>query len=236
MGVDPENRVPARGDRESLVGGDAARRTDKQTDLNRASEGEVQQSTGGGNARESSIYSAIGGIADASLGDTGILSIVPSISRDAYEHYLFLREYMNQAGKLWSPALCGLLVYLLYLLSAYIYYMAVFTAFFLQRGILVKVLMFLLTRTAILFVYPVASIAHANSCIFLLQEAFLVSSPEDYEILGGRDKWIAFLTAVPAAWSVCGLWVTWDRLFAIFWTLVTAAAAVLFTVISNDLQ
>ncbi len=155
------------------------------------------------------------------------------ISTDAYEHYLFIQEYMRRAGELWSPAIMGFVLFLLFLIAAYGYVVLDHKEEFLNVTNIALVCAYIGVRICILLVYPIMSIARANACIYPLQDVFKVSSPADYAIIGGRDNWTTFLSDVPIAWSIYGFWVTWDRLFGLLWAVLTGVIAVIVTVLTN---
>ena len=48
-----------------------------------------------------------------------------------------------------------------------------------------------------------------------------------YVDVGGRDAWLSFVTSVPAAWTVYGLWITFERIAGAVYTVLTAAGTIL---------
>lgn len=80
-------------------------------------------------------------------------------------------------------------------------------------------------RLLLLFFYPIFCLCHANKYIYELQNTFQTSSPEDFAMIGGSDRWEDFMTRTPAAWTYYGLWITWDRVISAIWAAVVAAAA-----------
>ena len=52
---------------------------------------------------------------------------------------------------------------------------------------------------------------------------------------GGRNKWLDFVNAVPAAWTLFGVWITWSKMFAVlsafFTFLITLAVTQLITIL-----
>lgn len=50
---------------------------------------------------------------------------------------------------------------------------------------------------------------------------------------GGRNKWLEFVNAVPAAWTLFGVWITWSKMFAVlsafFTFFITLAVTQLIT-------
>ena len=145
--------------------------------------------------------------------------IIPHISRDSFEHYLYLRRYMQIAGNVWSVPIFGmfLLAILLSLnniLDFYKYYATIDAQGWASAviGISFNVL--------ILFIVPLSCIAHANSCTYPLKKAFLAAAPEDFSIIGGRDKWLKFVDENPVVWSFFGLAITWERLGGFFSSVI----------------
>lgn len=154
------------------------------------------------------------------------------ISRDATEHYLFIREMMQAADRIWSPVLTVLFVLSAYVcLSYFLYIILVIKST--GRSLFAQLLVIILVRILFLFIYPIVSLSHANSYIYKLQNCFKVASPDDYEIIGGRDRWVSFMIDTPAVWTYYGIWITWDRLFGILWTVLAAAGAYTFTLITS---
>ena len=47
--------------------------------------------------------------------------------------------------------------------------------------------------------------------------------------VGGKDMWLEFVNSLPAAWTVCGVWITYNRIFGFISTALTAAGTALIT-------
>ena len=45
--------------------------------------------------------------------------------------------------------------------------------------------------------------------------------------VGGRAMWLSFWTSIPAAYTVFGLWITFDRIACAVYTVLTAAGSLL---------
>jgi hypothetical protein len=149
------------------------------------------------------------------------------VQRDAYESYLFLREYMSTASKVWSFTILN-----------FVFLAAFFTTVFLAEAIVTvntsantSALLWAYyacwtsVRVVLLTVCPITALAHANAYIYALQELFLVAAPEDFAVLGGRDNWLDYLEKVPAVWTVYGIAVSWDRLSGLLWGGVATIGA-----------
>ena len=146
------------------------------------------------------------------------------LQRDSYEHYLFIREYMTIGSRSWSP----IIVTLSFLCVFYVLifaYGAITVGNVFPKFMPAYYCFWIIVRVFILSIYPIMSLAHANSYAHSLQELFLVAAPEDFTVLGGRDGWLEYLDKVPAVWTVYGLWVTWDRLTGLLWTGVAGLGA-----------
>eukprot|EP01034_Spumella_vulgaris_P027734 gene27734-34501_t len=153
------------------------------------------------------------------------------LQRDACEHYMFIREYMNQAGQLWSIALVGVFGVFVFIIVAYLYALLVLK----EKTMLLRdgVITFIVIRFVVLVIYPIVSLSHANSFCYALQDLFTVAAPKDFEIIGGREMWINFLTSAPAVWTVFGIWVTWDKLVGFLWAVGSTGAAIVITLVSG---
>ena len=167
---------------------------------------------------------------------------------DAAEQYLFVVEFMRQAGAVWAPVIVWMYVYALFLLLGMIYLYLVFINDDVSLSSNVIWTMVTFTGQIIMFaIFPTWSLAHANSLIAPLLELFTMASKEDFDIIGiaayidsiptydnfqslpaqslllsgGRDLWLDFVHNVPPAWTVHGLWITYSRILG----LVTALAS-----------
>eukprot|EP01038_Epipyxis_sp_PR26KG_P014992 gene14992-20167_t len=164
--------------------------------------------------------------------DVELLSIIPRIKRDSYEHYLFIQNYMNQCGQFWSARLVCLLLLVCYLFSLGVlsfYHAAKIDNFELA----IATSIFIFVRLMVLVAYPFLSIAHANKYINPLVNSFIISSPEDFSILGGRDAWIAFLTTAPAIWDFYSVWITYDKLIGLSATIALTGLSYVLADISS---
>jgi hypothetical protein len=146
------------------------------------------------------------------------------VRRDAIEHYFFICEVLRSSDQIWSPALS--LVFLVGTFNTCVYVIFLLT----QREDIsyrtfISLLVFVVVRVLIFFVYPVASICHANAYNGELLNAFARSSRQDFALIGGCREWVDFMAACPAAWTFHGLWITWERLFGLLWTFLAAGLA-----------
>jgi hypothetical protein len=136
---------------------------------------------------------------------------------------------MNQASIVWSSVITGLSLSWIFLL-AYLFAMKekISPAFFLQASIAFFVNFFIFT------VYPIVAMAHANSFTKHLDMLFVQASPDDFQVIGGKEKWKEFISSVPAVWTIFGLNITWQRLFAAFSSLLTIIFAFGLTFYDGD--
>lgn len=150
------------------------------------------------------------------------------LRRDATEHYFFIKHVLAQAGKIWSPALTGMMVLDIYIVASYLSFLLIFGKA-LSRLVLIQLGIYMAVRTIILVIYPIASICHANSVLYEIQECFQNSSPEDFSVIGGRDRWMKFIELCPIVWTYFGIWVTWGKLGGLIWTGIVGLIAYFIT-------
>jgi hypothetical protein len=155
------------------------------------------------------------------------------LQRDAYEHYLFIREFMFIGSRAWSPIILTLTFLDIFYVLLFAYN-AVASSGNLTPSNRAYFIIWIAIRVFLLTIYPIVSLAHANAYVYVLQEQFLVAAPEDFSVLGGRDSWLQYLEKVPAIWTVYGVLITWDRLTGVLWTAVAALGAVAITYASNN--
>mmetsp|Transcript_5294 Transcript_5294/g.7784 ORF Transcript_5294/g.7784 Transcript_5294/m.7784 type:complete len:625 (-) Transcript_5294:10-1884(-) len=156
--------------------------------------------------------------------DRNLTFIARQLGRDSSEHYLFMVEYMRQAGLVWSPVIIALYLYGTVLIVVVVIYLYSYSSFFTTADT-ANTISLLVVQIILYLVFPTWSLAHANSFLNPMIELFTNATPEDFETIGGRDKWLAFVAAVPAAWTLAGLWITWSRMFTLLSAFVTAAAS-----------
>lgn len=137
---------------------------------------------------------------------SGFEKIRPIIERDACEHYLFLQEYAKQTSDLWSPVILFILFFSL--LSVVVTVLMVVLA-----GVDAGIISWFVVIFTLCFLYPIYTLAHANSAVSMMQHYFISGSgPNDYEILGGREVWLSHLQTSPAYWTLFGFPITWGWL------------------------
>lgn len=160
------------------------------------------------------------------------------ILRDATEQYLFIREAMTTAGRIWSPVITGLMFLALYicLADAYIIFWASskshhFTN--IKPLLYLQLIIFVTIRVSFLVFYPILSIAFANSYLLKLSDVFRVAGQEDYAVIGGRDRWLDFLQNFPAVWTYYGVYITPERLAGLVWTSFVAFVTVALTTLAS---
>jgi hypothetical protein len=159
--------------------------------------------------------------------------VVPYVQRDSYEHFLFIREFMSIAGRMWSPTILTYFFFASFLIVSF-YFLASLYANYSDFWDWVYYAIWMSIRMYVLVIYPITSLAHANAYVYALQEQFLVAAPEDFAVLGGREEWLSYLERVPAVWTVYGVWITWDRLTGLLWTSVAGFGAIVISIASAD--
>ena len=73
----------------------------------------------------------------------------------------------------------------------------------------------LVLSTVILIAFPDVSIAHANYSADLLNSKVILSASGDFELLGGRNKWVEYIESSPAYWSILNIPITCKCCFSI---------------------
>ena len=107
--------------------------------------------------------------------------IVPHISRDAFEHYLYMRRYMKLAGNIWSGAIVGMFCLMIFLSATYALALYInHTDLTSQK--LAYFLFPLISNFLILFVFPLCCIAHANEAVSPLYRVILASGNDYYYV------------------------------------------------------
>ena len=145
------------------------------------------------------------------------------VKRDAIEHYFFICEVFSASDGVWSFALLGIFLIGVIIMSVYIFELGVIKNVSVE--VYVQVIIFMLVRFLVLFIYPIVSLCHANAYIYEMTSFFSKASKEDFQLIGGCQDWIDFTTSCPAAWTFLGLWITWDRLFGLLWTFAAGGIA-----------
>lgn len=137
------------------------------------------------------------------LASNKIDELTKALSRDAFEQYAFIKEYMHQAGSIWSPAFIGFIILAMYLLFFAFYNISKSSndlGVRMKASQIISYFIYTIVRLLILFVFPVCCLAHANGVVFLLQEKFKHAVPNDFAAIGGRTIWTEYLNAAPMAW------------------------------------
>jgi hypothetical protein len=160
-------------------------------------------------------------------------TIIPHISKDSFEHYLFVCEYNKRAGSMWSTSIASMFALAFYfnatsfvmLLQLYIYNKVMGSVGFTVFVALINPMWSLI----LLVLLPIFAVAGANANILPILESFKYAGPDDYEAIGGKEKWQEFVTAVPAAWEFFGIWITYDRIsYSLYMLGTTALTAVVY--------
>ena len=109
--------------------------------------------------------------------------LVQHLTRDATEQYLFMVEYMRQAGNVWSSVIVGLYIYSL-LLVGFVAYVLVIYWEFVTLFVEIEFMMIIVAEICMYLVFPTWSVAHANSFVAPVLDLFTQSSNEDFSMIG----------------------------------------------------
>lgn len=141
-----------------------------------------------------------------------ISDTISLIRGDAVECYLFRQRIIRGVSDTWNLFLVVYLVAICILMIATIvqkirspakyYPMYIFIIY---MGI---ALIFLL--------FPLVGIAHANFGSDKLKSKIFLSSLEDFSALGGRDKWIKYISSNPTYWTIFNVAIT-CKFFVLWW-------------------
>lgn len=146
--------------------------------------------------------------------------LAPFIQRDAYERYLLINNFVKEISKQWSGFLF-MGIFLSLASTGITYY------FIIAAPNIVWQYWFALFIEALFIIYPVACLGYANKHVDNILRNFNSTSPDDYEILGSRDKWAAFTAESPLYWTILGVPVTKNVLTAYISAAGTVAPVVL---------
>lgn len=160
--------------------------------------------------------------------DTAVLEY---IKRDATEHYLLIREIVNVSSEIWSPALTGFFLLIVYSILAFLVVFILLGDLLTIFGYIIFVI-YIVVRILILLVYPIVSMSHANAYLYEIKGMFEKSALDDYLILGGREHWIALVEACPIVWTYYGLWITYDRLQGLLYTGIAGLVAAIASLVA----
>ena len=157
---------------------------------------------------------------------------VHRIERDAYEHYLFIQEFVTQNSNNWSP----FLLLLIFVSGGFVSFCLYFILTVKNVTLLSWIWICVICIFTILF--PIYCMAYANNAMNTIVTCFRTgSTPADYDILGGRDVWMNYVNEEPAYWRLFGVAITWGVLYSTIGTLSAAfvgtAISALFAVINN---
>jgi hypothetical protein len=154
------------------------------------------------------------------------------ICRDATEHYLFVCALLHRAGNLWSPVLLLFLFLAIYIALANVLILLSFSSTSETTEWYIILIIFITIRVTVLAIYPVLSIAFANANFIEMSNIFRIADDNDYALIGGRNRWLNVFKDAPAAWTIFGVFVTPQQLFAVLWTALLAIGGVLITTIA----
>jgi len=146
--------------------------------------------------------------------------LTPFIQRDAYERYLLIHHFVHEISIQWSTFLF-MGVFLSLASTGITYYFIIIAPTFVWQY------WFALAAEALFIIYPVACLGYANEHVDNILRNFNSTSPDDYEILGSREKWKDFTAQSPLYWTVMGVPITKNVLTAYISAAGTVAPVVL---------
>jgi hypothetical protein len=134
-----------------------------------------------------------------------LLKLEPSIRRDAYERYLYIRHFMAAASREWSP-----LLVLIFANTVFTGIMAydILEAVPIWKWRTTVPLLSAMLGQFLLFVYPLYCLAYANIRVNLIRNTFYNCAPGDFASIGGVAEWTAFMSANTIYWNVMGIPIT----------------------------
>ena len=135
------------------------------------------------------------------------------IEMDSYEFYLFIQCFVQQVSDVWSP-----LMLVLFISTIVFYALAVerlYSESF-SNPIDTFARIWLLVFFFFTSVFPIYCMAYANEAMNTIRDCFhRYSTPNNYNIIGGRDVWINYLEESPAYWTVYGTPLTWGSMYSL---------------------
>jgi hypothetical protein len=142
---------------------------------------------------------------DMSVKLKDLLRLEPSVRRDAYERYLYMRHFMNAASNEWSP--------LLMLIFAFTVFACLVTYVLLEDEPLTNYhrsvpLLGGLAAEFLLLIWPLYCLAYSNIRVDQIRSTFYNCAPGDFAAIGGVTEWTTFMTANSLYWNVMGIPVT----------------------------
>jgi hypothetical protein len=150
-------------------------------------------------------HDASGDKNDMSVKLKDLLRLEPSVRRDAYERYLYMRHFMNAASKEWSPLL--VLIFAFTLCACLICYVLLqdMPLTYYHRSV---PLLGGLAAEFVLLIWPLYCLAYSNIRVDQIRETFYNCAPGDFASIGGVTEWTAFMTANSLYWNVMGIPIT----------------------------
>ena len=106
-----------------------------------------------------------------------------ALKTNATEQYLFVVEYMRQAGAVWSAAIMGMYLYSVFLVVVTIIF-CVFVASGQNFSFVVSLVVPTVLEILLFSIFPTWSLAHANSLNYPLLDLFTNCSEDDFKIIG----------------------------------------------------
>ena len=135
-----------------------------------------------GTIMEENIYGSLKEDA-APLRRMELSDLSDALKTNATEQYLFVVEYMRQAGAVWSAAIVGMYLYSVFLVVVTIIF-CVFVASGQNFSFVVSLVVPTVLEILLFSIFPTWSLAHANSLNYPLLDLFTNCSEDDFKIIG----------------------------------------------------
>ena len=146
-----------------------------------------------------------------------------SVRRDAFERYLYIKHFIKESSRLWSPFLLLLWTSGVCLL---VFCYVLLVSWYQQYGHIDPTLVIYFITATVLNFYILFLISLTNTTVNKIRDAFVYSSLDDYSLLGGRDEWIAYIDQAPIYWTVLGFVITPAWLASFVTAVATALGSV----------
>lgn len=140
------------------------------------------------------------------------------LERDAFERYLFVRQVLHRCSMLWGTLLTAIIV-ITTLLMIYAYFDALYYFTKYETILYSDAMLLVVGATVALFI--ILSLMHANSAVDCILDGFQFSASADYQIIGKRDDWVAYVKDSPVYWYIFGFAITRGWLFGFVGGIIT---------------
>lgn len=130
-----------------------------------------------------------------------VVKLLAYFPTDAQECYSFRQEFMQQLTRTWNFFLFVVLIFSATLLLTNIFGNAWTFQWFVSQFLT-------LVFDSTYLIVPLMCLAYANAAANNLRGVISNSGLTDFDVIGGREMWGAYMAEAPAYWSVMGLPIT----------------------------